>query len=293
MPVTFRSQARRDPHASLCTAVAVVATAVLLTSAASHAFDPFEIQVYDGSTNDPGVASLEFHVNYNRAPDRPAAPPEMDWDKQTHFTLEPALGLTPFWELGAYFQLATTGDGACDWAGTKLRSKFVTPAGWHPHLTLGINVEFAFIPERFDADRYGGEIRPIIGWEDTYFHIAANPNVEFSFAGEGAHEGPGFNPALMVLAKIPDRASFGVEYYGAMGPFADPEPLNQQEHYLFGVVNVLAFAGWELNLGVGAGLTSGSNDMIVKAIVGHDIGRLWGDAAKPNFVASTAMGTVR
>jgi hypothetical protein len=262
-------------------AAALVAAVVGLAPRAALAFDPFEIQVYDGAANDPGAASLELHLNYDHAPKRAVSAPEMAWHKQTHFTFEPALGLTRWWEIGAYFQLAAKVGDTLYWGGTKLRTKFVTPEGWHPHLTLGINFELAFIPERFEADRYGGEIRPIIGWEDTYFHIAMNPNVEFSVAGAGLKEGPAFNPALMALAKIPDVVSFGVEYYASIGPFAHPEPWKKQEHYLFGVANVLALAGWELNFGVGAGLTPGSNDVIVKAIFGHEIGKLWGRPAKP------------
>lgn len=255
---------------------ALLAASALLLPRAAAAFDPFEIQVYDGEANDPGAASLELHVNYNHAPKRAASPPEMAWHKQAHFTFEPALGITRFWEIGAYFQFAAAIGDTMYWAGTKLRTKFVTPEGWHPHLTLGINFEFAFIPQRFDADRYGGEIRPIIGWEDKYFHIAMNPNVEFAVAGQGLRDGPEFNPAISAVAKIPDIVSLGVEYYASVGPFAHPDPLKSQEHYLFGVANVLAFAGWELNFGVGAGLTPGSNDVIVKAIFGHEIGRLWG-----------------
>jgi hypothetical protein len=264
--------------AALRGVAALLAAAVLVAPRAAAAFDPFEIQVYDGSTNDPGVASLELHTNYDHAPSRAASPPEMAWHKQTHFTFEPALGLTRFWELGAYFQLAAAVDGTLYWAGTKVRTKFVTPEGWHPHLTLGLNVELSFIPERFEADRYGGELRPIFNWDDRYFALAANPNIEFSLAGAGAHEGPELDPSISACVKIRDVVSLGVEYYGSIGPIAHPDAVKQQEHYLFGVANVLALAGWELNFGVGAGLTPSSNDVIVKAIFGHAIGRLWGRA---------------
>ena len=260
---------------------ALLAVGALLAPRVAAAFDPFEVQVYDGETNDPGAASLELHANYHHAPKRPASPPEIAQHKQAHFNFEPALGITRFWELGAYFQLAAAVDGTLYWAGTKLRTKFVTPEGWHPHLTVGINFEFAFIPQAFDSDRYGGEIRPIIGWEDKYFHVAANPNIEFSVAGQGLRTGPGFNPAISAVGKIPDIVSLGVEYYASIGPFTQPTPIKSAEHYLFGVANILAFAGWELNFGVGAGLTPGSNDLIVKAIFGHEIGRLWGRPPQP------------
>ena len=49
-------------------------------------------------------------------------------------SVEPSLGLEPWWEVGAYFQTAVRRDGTFDYAGVKLRSKFVTPPTWHPHL---------------------------------------------------------------------------------------------------------------------------------------------------------------
>lgn len=240
------------------------------------AVDPFEIQVYDGSTNEAGVASLELHVNYDHAPHRPVDPPELPWHRQAHFTFEPALGVTSFWEIGAYVQLAARLDDTFYWGGAKLRSKLATPAGWDPHWTLGMNFEVAALPSLFDADRYGAELRPIVAWEARYFHVALNPNVEVSFAGQGLRDGPAFSPGAAAYFRIPDIAELGVEYYGGLGPVKHVPRLAEQEHYLFGAANLLALEGWELNAGVGAGLTAGSNDLIVKAIVGHALGRLWG-----------------
>lgn len=255
--------------------------ALLLVSSPAAGFDPFEIQVYDGTADAPGIASLELHTNYNHAPNRPVEPPELPAHKQAHFTFEPALGITRFWEIGAYVQMAAAFGDSFYWAGAKLRSKLVVPESWHPHLRLGFNVEVDALPEKFDADRYGGELRPIVAWSDRWFHLAANPNVEFALAGAGLHAGPAFSPGVAAYFRIPDVAEIGVEYYGWIGPIAHPLPIAAQEHYVFGASNVLAFEGWELNLGVGAGLTAGSNDVIVKAIIGHDLGRLWGGPPAP------------
>ena len=41
---------------------------------------------------------------------------------------------------------------------------------------------------------------------------------------------------------------------------------------------VLMFEGWEVNAAVGRGLTTiggGSNEYVIKAILGHEIGKLW------------------
>lgn len=271
---------------------AFLGTFVALTALAppALAFDPFEIQVYDGESNEPGTAGLELHVNYNRAHRRPFVAPELSQDRLAHYTFEPALGITRSWEIGAYVQFASQGD-ALFWGGAKLRSKWVTPDGWHPHLHLGLNLEIAFIPQRFDADGVGGELRPIVAWEDTYVHLAFNPNVEFALAGAGLREGPELTPAFAAYVRVPGAVELGVEYYASMGPIADLPDFSQQEHYVFAAGNVLAFAGWEVNFGVGVGLTPASNDVIAKVILGHAIGRLWGGTSLPDGLAGPASAT--
>lgn len=67
---------------------------------------------------------------------------------------------------------------------------------------------------------------------------------------------------------IADLLSVGVEVYASLGPVDGWLPLAEQEHYIFEVVNVLAWRGVEINVGIGEGLTAASNDLIAKAILG-------------------------
>ena len=72
--------------------------AVLMFRASiAQALDPFEIQVYDGSLNAPGVAGIELHANTIVSGLRAAPPPELPPNHQTHLTLEPAVGITGWW----------------------------------------------------------------------------------------------------------------------------------------------------------------------------------------------------
>src|SRR5579862_7478595 len=101
--------------------------AAAMAPSAADAGDPFEIQVYDGTADPPGVPGLELHLNDWATGNRTANPPEAALHGQFHATLEPSLGIFPFWEVGAYLQFAVRADdGVADWAGAKIRSKFVT-----------------------------------------------------------------------------------------------------------------------------------------------------------------------
>lgn len=235
-----------------------VGVALALIAAApgeARALDAFEIQVYDGTADPPGAGGLELHVNGVPVGLTTAEPPERAPNHQTHFTLEPSLGVLPFWEIGAYLQTALLSDGAFDFAGVKLRSKFVTPPGWRQHLRLGCNLELSYVPAAFEAQRWGGEIRNIAAWESARWMFAVNPIIEVSFQGQPL----AFAPAATAVFKFLPSASAGFEYYG---------DFTVRAHYLFQVINIWTRA-IEVNVGVGEGLTSPSNGLVAKLILGY------------------------
>ncbi len=241
---------------------------VAITSRA-RAIDPFEIQVYDGTASDPGEAGLEVHLNRVADGDRLGAPPELATHHQTHMTLEPSFGLTRTWEVGGYFQTALRADGTFDYAGVKLRSKHVVPPDWHPHVRLGVNLEVALIPQSYEKDRWSVEVRPIVAWDSSRWLFALNPIVGQPLAGEGFREGPTFEPAAKIVRRIDKQIGFGFEYFADFGPIASPLAWRDQRHYLYEVIDLLAIDRFELNAGVGEGLTPASNGVVFKIIVGY------------------------
>jgi hypothetical protein len=257
-----------DPRRSI---VAVVSgLGVVLAAPLARATDPFEIQVYDGTANAPGVPGLELHINTVPIGLKTAPSPEYPENAQTHFTLEPSLGLFRWWELGGYFEMALRGDEAFDYAGVKLRNKFVTPPGWNAHWRLGLNIEFSLVPQTYDRGRWANELRPIVAWESTQLAFAFNPIVDTSFAGPDASAGPSLEPCVSLAYKVHEAVSFGVEYYANLGPFSSGfRPWQEEEQYVYEVVNLLSVPHFELNAGVGEGLTNASNRLVFKTILGY------------------------
>jgi hypothetical protein len=256
--------------ASPSRAGAAIALACLLVAPEAVAGDPFEIQVYDGTANAPGAPGLELHLNDWATGNREATPPEAPLHGQFHATLEPSLGITPFWELGAYLQGAVrSDDGVVDWAGVKLRSKFVTPPTWEPHWRLGLNVEVSYLPPAYEHDRWGSELRPIVAWHDRNWLFAFNPILDQPLAGSDAAKGPSFQPALKV-ARTVGPVAVGFEYYATLGPLSAILPWREEEQQVFEVVDLLAVDRLELNVGVGEGLTQASEGLVVRAIVGYE-----------------------
>ncbi len=60
------------------------------------------------------------------------------------------------------------------------------------------------------------------------------------------------------------RFSPGIEFYGGAGLINDNDPLSQQQHYIFAVVQGELLEGLEYNIGPGFGLTRGSDHVIMK-----------------------------
>jgi hypothetical protein len=258
-------------------AAAGIAAALVTTAAGertARAVDPFEIQVYDGTANPAGAAGVELHLNDWATGHRDATSPELPLHGQFHATLEPSFGVLPFWELGGYLQTAVRDDGTFDYAGVKLRSKFVTPPGWDPHWRLGVNLELSLLPERYDRDRWGTEVRPIAAWETERFLFAFNPILDQPLAGGDASLGPSFEPAAKAAVKVGPAAAgppvaLGIEYFASFGPLGGPLAWRDQEHYLYEVVDLLAIEHFELNAGLGEGLTPASAGIVAKVILGY------------------------
>ncbi len=257
----------------------LLATATLgLWSAPARAGDPFEIQVYDGTADAPGVPGLELHLNDWATGSRQSTPPEAPLHGQFHATLEPSLGITPFWELGLYLEGAVRTDiGAVDFAGAKLRSKFVTPETFDLHWRLGVNLELSSLSTTYDRSGWGSEIRPIVAWHDDDWLFALNPIIEQALAAPEASSGPVLSPALKV-ARTVGPVALGFEYYATLGPLAGPLPWAQQWQQVFEVVDLVSVQHFELELGVGEGLTQATDGLVVKAIIGYEFDR---DATPP------------
>ena len=264
-PVRARTQRPRK----LFVAAVFGSAPLLVWPQIARAVDPFELQVYDGTANAPGVFGLELHVNTVPNGRKTAQPPELAPNHQSHFTLEPSLGIEPWWELGGYLQSSLSGEGKLSYAGVKLRSKFVTPKGWNANWRLGVNLELSRIPQAYDRSRWGGEARPMVAFESERWLFVANPILEVSLAGPNTPQAPSFAPALMAKLKLDGVVMLGLEYYADFGPLSAPEPLREQEQYLFEAVDLLSVAHLEVNAGVGEGLTEASNALVLKAILGY------------------------
>jgi hypothetical protein len=241
---------------------------------AALGLDRFEIQVYQADIDDPGQVSLEVHTNYTARGAREATfAGEIPPHRTGRVTLEPALGVTSWLELGAYLQgFAAPGSGV-RFGGAKLRAKLVAPPPLGERTFLGLNLEVGRAPSELDPVGWGSEVRPFLGYDDGVFLVAVNPILGFALSGSDAFR-PDFEPAAKVALNTQLGFAVGVEWYAELGFVNDLQPLSEQAHYLFGVVDLVPRRGspasrWELNLAIGGGFGgTADQQLIVKTILG-------------------------
>lgn len=262
----------RLSRGALGAALILVVLASLVGPRPARAEDAFEIQVYDSDIDKPLETSIEGHVNYvargRRTPDYRG---ELTPDQLVHMTLEPAVGITDFWELGGYLQFAwdPRGDhgGEAYFGGWKLRSKFVVPREVSDLLDLGINIELSHIPHRFEESEWGAEIRPILGFRYSGFQVNVNPILSFALSDQRCGV-PEFEPCAKASWTTPINVAVGLEYYTGLGRIDHIPAWSEQHHTIFVALDLINLP-LELNVGVGRGLTPSSNEWTVKAIVGR------------------------
>ena len=257
-------------------AIRIAATsAALLLAFPCLAMDKFEIQVYQGEHNDPGQPSAELHSNYTvSGHTAPAYPDETPPDRALRFTLEPAVGITRWLELGAYLQTMVSPDAGAQFGGWKLRAKFIAPPAFGGHLILGINVELGRVPASVEEEGWANEFRPIIGLDLGRFGFTLNPLFGFALTGPEAGR-PDFEPAAKAKWNTNLGFAAGLEHYAALGRFDQGfVGLRAQEHLTFLAFDLEPAVGaqpgsWELNVALGRSWTDATpQQWIVKAIVG-------------------------
>ncbi len=258
---------------------AAALAAPTLAPRAAQAVDRFEIQVYEDDVNRPGQFGLELHTNYTiDGRTTPEYAGQVPPNHVGRLTLEPALGLTDWLELGGYVQSYLAPEVGAQYGGFKLRAKMVVPESAHLPLMLGLNVEIGRVPHRVEEHGWANEFRPIIGWKNDWVLAVVNPIFGYALTGSERFK-PDFEPAGKLAVNTQLGFALGAEYYAGLGRFdQDLAPVSSQEHLLFGVFDLTPPAGsepspsgdWELNVGVGRALTEATGPQwIVKSIFGR------------------------
>jgi hypothetical protein len=228
-----------------------------------------EIQVYDGGLAAKGTVNLTWHNNFiARGLTTPTFPGAVAPNRSFNGVTEWALGVTDWFEAGLYLPLYSR-DHRTGWGidGVKLRALFAVPKADDRTFFYGANFEFSYNARRWDTTRFTSEVRPIIGWHLKPIDIIINPIVDTAYDGLGNLE---FVPAARIGYNFKSGWTLAAEEYDDYGPVGEFLPRTQQVHQFYGVVD-RTWKAWDIEAGVGVGLTNGSDHLTFKLIVAHDL----------------------
>ncbi len=232
----------------------------------------FEIQVYGSETVAPGQTMIELHSNTalkgTTHPEEGIRPTQY----AAHETLEITHGLTPWLELGFYVFTSIQPDTDWEWVGDHIRPRIRVPESWHAPVGLSLSLEAGYQQRAFSTDTWTLEIRPIVDKQLGPWYASFNPVFERSFRGPGVTRGFEFSPNAKVSYDATKTMTAGLEYYGSLGPVTAFDPLKQQQHLLFPVIDLNLGPRWEFNAGVGFGLTPSTDRLLLKLIIGYRFG---------------------
>jgi hypothetical protein len=224
-----------------------------------------EIQVYNAGIAAPGQFTIQQHLNYVPLGVKdPPFPGGLISNNSINGTPEFAYGVTDWWELGLYLPFAIKDQQFLS-DSFKLRTLFVSPNADQRNFFYGINFEFSNTTPKFSQSRFGLEIRPIVGVRNADWEFIVNPIVDVSFGRYGEAD---FTPAARVARKLGQDLFVGLEYYSDFGEIGNFARLADQQHTIFAVTD-FKVGVFDVDFGVGYGLTPASDRWVVKTIIGY------------------------
>jgi hypothetical protein len=251
---------------------AVAASVVLVFGSARAWAQTDEIQVYDAEIAAPGTFNLMMHNNFTPSGLKTARFPGGLVPNQTlNGVPEWAYGVTDWFEQGLYLPLYSVANGegpVLD--GFKVRELFVVPHAADRTFFYGINFEFSYNSQHWDPYRSTSEIRPILGWHLGKFDFIVNPILDNSWTG---FKNLDFAPSVRVAYNLDKTWAVAAELYSDYGAIKGLLPFDQQSQQLFGVVDYRT-EEFNIEAGVGFGLTPASDRLVVKLMISRDLYKL-------------------
>jgi hypothetical protein len=216
---------------------------------------------------------LELHSNVTlqgtKTMQNGVYPTEHAW----HETIEITRGITSWFETGWYIFTAVQPEGGWQWVGNHIRPRVRVPEEWNWPVGLSMSVEVGYQRRVFSEDTWTLELRPIIDKKMGKWYWSFNPTIEKSLKGQNSSLGFAFSPNFKFGYDVTPKVTAGVEYYGDLGPLGNFDALQQQQQQIVPAIDVNVSPRWEINFGVGVGVTHGTDHLLVKAIVGYRFNR--------------------
>jgi hypothetical protein len=95
------------------------------------------------------------------------------------------------------------------------------------------------------------------------------PTIGRSLHGESSGRGLQFSPNGKFSYDVTKKVAAGLEYYGSVGPLTSFDPFRDQQQQFFPTIDLNLTPRWEINFGLGVGVTRSTDHLIAKFILGY------------------------
>lgn len=233
--------------------------------------DNYVIQVYGSQTTAPKTTMVGLYSNLIADGTKPLDNPVYSANQlyatndALHETPQITQGITSWSEVGLYvFTNAQSGQGwQC--VGAHIRPQVRAPDSWNWPVGAGLSIEFGYQRPGFSPDTWTLQIRPIVDKQFGRLYFTLNPAFERSLHGQYESQGFAFAPSAKVSYAITRYISGGLEYYANFGSVRDISSFHNQQQQFFPTIDLNLSPDWQMNFGVGIGVTASTDDWIWKA----------------------------
>lgn len=253
----------------LARGILLLFTSILATAIPARAQDNYEIQVYSYDLVDPGHTMVELHSNFTIDGTKTIVDGVYPTNHAEHETIEITHGFTDCLEVGFYIFTSERSGQGIQWVGDHIRPRVSVPKKWKWPVGLSLSNEFGYQRRQFSTDTWTWEMRPIIDKQLGRWYLDFNPTFDKSFHGDSVRQGFIFSPNVKISYDFTKKITGGLEYYGSVGPATDFSPFSQQQHQIFPAIDLNLSPKWEVNFGLGVGITRSSDHLIAKMILGY------------------------
>jgi hypothetical protein len=212
---------------------------------------------------------LELHSNFTFEGSKTKQDGLFPTNHALHETIEITHGFNSWFDVGFYIFTSERSGQGIDWVGDHIRPRIRVPEKWHWPVGISLSTEIGYQRRQYSPDTWTQEIRPIIDKQIGKWYLSFNPSVDVSFHGENASKAPTFSPNFTVGYDFTKKINGAIEYYGALGQITGFDPLHEQQQQIFPAINLNLSPKWEINFGVGVGMTAGTDHLIAKTIIGY------------------------
>jgi hypothetical protein len=249
--------------------ILAISAATVLVAGAAGAQENYEIQVYGYDMVEKGHTMVELHSNFTFSGSKNIQDGVLPTNHSLHETIEITHGIADWFEVGWYiFTYEKSGFGV-PWVGDHIRPRVRVPPKWKWPVGLSLSNEIGYQRAKFSSDTWTWEMRPIVDRQLGRWYFSFNPTFDRSFHGPSVRDGLVFSPNAKVGYNFTKKIAGGIEYYGSLGPATEFLPLREQQQQIFPVVDLDVSPKWEINFGLGVGVTRSTDHLIAKMILGY------------------------